>query len=146
MEQARIRISDFMAGHARTIGALIGISIVTLLWVGLCSAGTIYYYKDEHGVMHFTDTPQSKRFQPFMSLRALFSKADPETITRHVQKYSQQHGVDPHLIMAVIEVESGFNHKAVSRVGAQGLMQIMPITQKELGLTAPFNPGDNIEV
>ena len=127
-------------------GAVAGISVLLLLWTGLCAAGTIFFYKDEHGVMHFTDTPTSSKFRPFLSLRSrMGSSADRASITRHVEQYSQRYGLDPHLVMAVIEIESGFNHQAVSRAGAQGLMQIMPATQQDLGLTAPFDPAENIE-
>lgn len=45
-----------------------------------------------------------------------------------IKKYSKQFDVDPYLVAAVIRVESKFYHKAESRVGAKGLMQIMPET------------------
>ena len=48
------------------------------------------------------------------------------------------------LIRAVIEVESGFVVDAVSSCGAQGLMQLMPKTQNELGVKDPFDPNENI--
>ena len=51
----------------------------------------------------------------------------------------------PRLIMAVIEVESGYESQAISSAGAEGLMQIMPETQKELGVEKPFDPEENIE-
>jgi len=115
------------------------------LWADLCRAETIYFYKDEHGVFRFTDTPRSQLYRPFLSLRDKTGKADKIAIARYVQQYGKLHGVDPHLVMAVIEVESAFNPTAVSRAGAQGLMQIMPQTQQDLGLTAPFDARDNIE-
>ncbi|TVQ97152.1 MAG: DUF4124 domain-containing protein [Desulfovibrionales bacterium] len=128
------------------VGALISTLVMLLLWTGICAAGTIFFYKDEHGVMHFTDTPSSAKFRPFQSLRSrMTSSADRASIARYVDRYSQQHGIDPLLVMAVIEIESGFNHRAVSRAGAQGLMQIMPATQQDLGLAAPFDPAENIE-
>lgn len=128
------------------LGAVFGILMLLLLWAGLCAAGTIFFYKDEHGVMHFTDTPTSSKFRPFLSLRSrMGSSVDRASINRYVEQHSQRHGLDPHLVMAVIEVESGFNHQAVSRAGAQGLMQIMPATQQDLGLTSPFDPAENIE-
>ena len=105
----------------------------------------IYRYKDEHGVTHFTDTPDSPKFRPFLVFRGKPLRADPETIARHVNELGRKHGVDSRLVMAVIEVESGFNSKAVSRAGAQGLMQIMPQTQQELGLESPFEAKANIE-
>ena len=57
----------------------------------------------------------------------------------------QKHGVDPLLITAMIHQESRGNKKAVSPKGAEGLMQLMPDTQKELGVTDPFDPAQNIE-
>lgn len=110
-----------------------------------CPADTIYFFKDEHGVMHFTDTPRGPQYQPFRLPRARTKKTGHAAIARHVQQYSKVHRVDPHLVMAVIEVESGFDNQAVSRAGAQGLMQIMPGTQRDLGLNAPFEAEDNIE-
>jgi hypothetical protein len=61
-----------------------------------------------------------------------------------VARFSAQHGVDPVLVRAVITCESGWNQGAVSRVGALGLMQLMPGTARELGVD-PRNPLQNIE-
>ncbi|SDB21044.1 protein of unknown function [Desulfonatronum thiosulfatophilum] len=127
------------------LGALSGSILLSLFWAGLCVAGTIFFYKDEHGNMHFTDTPTSAKFRPFISFRSGMSSADRASITRYVERYGAQYGIDPNLILAVIEVESGFNHQAISRAGAQGLMQIMPATQQDLGLVSPFDPQENIE-
>jgi soluble lytic murein transglycosylase-like protein len=64
-----------------------------------------------------------------------------DDIIRH---YCTIYGVDPELVKIVIEKESQFNHRAVSRSGAMGLMQLMPETAKALGVNNPYNPRDNV--
>lgn len=63
----------------------------------------------------------------------------------YIIEAGQRHQVDPALIKAIIQAESGYNPKAVSRQGAKGLMQLMPDTAKELGVQDIFDPQHNIE-
>lgn len=62
-----------------------------------------------------------------------------------ISKVSKKHGVDEKLVNALVNQESGFNPKAKSRVGAMGLMQLMPATAKGLGITNPMDPEQNVE-
>jgi soluble lytic murein transglycosylase-like protein len=62
-----------------------------------------------------------------------------------IRQTAQIYGVEYALVKAVIKAESGFNHKAVSPKGAQGLMQLMPATARRRGVRDAFNPRDNIE-
>jgi len=57
---------------------------------------------------------------------------------------ARRHDVDPALIEAMIEAESAWDPRAVSRTGAQGLMQIMPATARDLALISPFDPIENV--
>ncbi len=56
-----------------------------------------------------------------------------------------QHGIDARLMVAIIKVESDFNPKCVSRKGAMGLGQLMPINVLEMGVQNPFDPLENLE-
>lgn len=67
------------------------------------------------------------------------------SIDEAVDKASKEYNVDKKLIMGVINQESSFNPNAVSSAGAQGLMQLMPSTAKELGVTDSFNVEQNVE-
>ena len=62
-----------------------------------------------------------------------------------ISKISKKYGVDEKLVQAVIKQESGFNPKAVSHCGAQGLMQLMPATAKGLGVKDTLNPVQNVD-
>lgn len=61
-----------------------------------------------------------------------------------VHQVAQEFDVSPHLLNAVIAVESGYNARAVSHKGAQGLMQLMPATAQRFGVTDPFDAQDNV--
>lgn len=66
-------------------------------------------------------------------------------ITSAIADASAKYNIDPNLIKAVIRQESNFNSSAVSKSGAQGLMQLMPLTAKSLGVTDSFDVEQNVD-
>lgn len=62
-----------------------------------------------------------------------------------MQDAGAKHGLDPDFIASVVHAESGFNVKAVSPKGARGLMQLMPKTAEDLGVTDSFDPAANVD-
>jgi soluble lytic murein transglycosylase-like protein len=68
----------------------------------------------------------------------------PESLEPAIQAAAEKYDVDPAVIKGVIRAESGFRPDAVSPVGAQGLMQLMPSTSRALGVD-PFDPAQNID-
>ena len=70
---------------------------------------------------------------------------DPQELRQLAVATARRHGLDPELVLAVVAVESGFRPDAVSPKGAQGLMQLMPGTARDLGVQDALNPQDNLD-
>jgi hypothetical protein len=70
---------------------------------------------------------------------------DAASLGQAVNGASEKHQIDPDFINSVIRAESGFNNRAVSKKGAQGLMQLMPQTASQLGVQNSFDPKANVE-
>lgn len=97
----------------------------------------IYRHVGEDGTVFLTNRPDGDgRYQFFgrFSAERLMRAVGPDGMARLAERYAGQHGVEPRLVMAIIKVESGFDAKAVSSAGASGLMQLMPGTQRHLGV------------
>ena len=67
-----------------------------------------------------------------------------DMFTPITEKASKEHGVDEHIVRAIIMAESTFNPNAKSNRGAKGLMQLMPRTAKSLGVKNAFDPEQNV--
>ncbi|MEM8962131.1 MAG: lytic transglycosylase domain-containing protein [Acidobacteriota bacterium] len=66
-------------------------------------------------------------------------------LERLIDRWSRQRGLDPRLVQAVMQAESGYNIRAKSSKGAMGLMQLMPATARELGVKNPWDAEDNVK-
>lgn len=140
----------------RILVNFLGILMLILLGHNFAQAKGFYYAVKEDGTLCITDSPTSSRYKPYKFKKSvnyirtaiLAFKRDNRSVKEVeaiVSGLCDKYSVDKKLVMAVIDVESGFNAGAVSRAGAQGLMQIMPATGKDLDLVDPFNPTENID-
>ncbi len=133
-----------------------------VLTVVLCAASPaaaqIYSWRDADGKLVLSDRPHpDKGRQQTVTTYAVHGATTVRATTplttsasksapyeSAITEYSRRLGVAADLVRAVIQVESAFNPRAVSEKGAMGLMQLMPATAKELGVSDPFNPDENI--
>jgi soluble lytic murein transglycosylase-like protein len=134
------------------IGLLTAISFLSIFLVlggALPSRADIYKYEDADGVIHLTNVPSNPKAKYVMLVREkriLFPKQiNIRDYDKIITQAAAKFNLDAALIKAVIKAESNFNHKAVSRAGAKGLMQLMPQTASSLNVDDVFHPGNNIE-
>lgn len=103
----------------------------------------IYKYVDANGVIHFTNTPTNSEYRFYLK-ESTAASLERESISELIARYARTFNLEEALIKAVIKVESDYNPKAVSSKGAQGMMQLIPETAREMEVGDPFNPDDNI--
>jgi soluble lytic murein transglycosylase-like protein len=127
------------------------ISLAILLTSPSLASADIYKYVDAEGVIHLTNVPTESGIKYTLIMRekrVIFDRKLGEDISKYdhlITKASEKYSVDPALIKAVIKAESNFNHRAVSKKGARGLMQLMPATASSLHVQDAFHPESNIE-
>ncbi len=107
-------------------------------------AGGIYKYVDRNGTIHFTNVPTNSRYKLISEDPDTYAKVETSEFDGLIKEIAYKYDVKPALVKAVIKAESGFDPNAVSKKGAQGLMQLMPGTSYDLEVDDPFHPRDNI--
>ena len=123
------------------------------MWLLILSAASfaqeVWRAELANGTVSFTDSPSTEadyeRFSvdgppPVVGQVNLRTFPDLDTFDGMIVSAATTYGVDPALVKAVVLAESGMNPTAVSRSGAQGLMQLMPPTAADLGVDNAFDP------
>lgn len=123
--------------------------VVLLCMRAMPASAQIYALRDANGVLVLSDKPLGEGAQTFAlpgvtAIRTTSRAANlPTEWDDVIDEHARANGIRPDLVRAVIQVESAFNPRARSPVGAMGLMQLMPGTAAELGVD-PWNPEENI--
>ncbi len=138
-------------------GGLLGAS-------ALARAEDVYSYQDDEGVLHFSNAPSDARFRkvnrsagsPMYKKATIQARARPivpavatgtklERFRDHVRLAAEKYKLPEKLLLAVMAVESNYDHRALSEKGAMGLMQLMPGTAKDMYVADAWDPAQNIE-
>ncbi|MGH7828886.1 MAG: transglycosylase SLT domain-containing protein [Candidatus Binatia bacterium] len=140
--------------YPTTLVTIIGIfstSLLALATFFFAAPGVqadIYVYRDLRGVLHFSNVPNHSGYRALVRETGAGSRVSSPSGDRFagiIRTASERYGVDPHLVQAVIKVESDFQSEARSRKGAQGLMQLMPETARLHNVNNAYDPHDNID-
>jgi hypothetical protein len=125
---------------------------VALAWAFLSAsparADQIVVIVDQHGQKVFINTGDPPKRPGFRASGYRLTRELPPPapeIKNLVEKTASRFQIDPQLVDAIIQVESEYNPRAVSRSGAMGLMQLIPSTAMRLGVSNPFDPKQNVE-
>ncbi|MCG8458109.1 MAG: lytic transglycosylase domain-containing protein, partial [Holophagales bacterium] len=89
----------------------------------------------------YNENPTQRARRQSTKLLPIPASGGLETLIR---RHALAQGLSPTLVQAVVQVESGYNPRALSNKGAMGLMQLMPDTAKLLGVKDPWNPDENV--
>jgi len=124
------------------------------LGVASPASAQIYTRHDAQGTLVLSDRPRELGQVPtfpvyggskaIRATKALAISSKSIQYDASIREHASKNGLSPDLVRAVIQVESAFNPNAVSPKGAMGLMQLMPATATEYGVSNPFHPEQNI--
>jgi soluble lytic murein transglycosylase-like protein len=117
----------------------------------------IYKYVDKKGVVHFTNLPAGPQYRLYQknnresnyingpSTYKIGMGGDEKRYDNVIESLCRKYEMDTALVKAVIKTESDFDPFAVSSKGAQGLMQLMPGTARDMQVRNPFDPHQNLQ-
>jgi len=129
------------------------LSLFLLIFTALghtLQAADLYTFTDEAGQNFYTNTSGNGRrkvsrpFKEAISIPFISSYLHEENYDPIIVSASNHFTIDPDLVRSIIQTESNFNPWSVSPKGASGLMQLMPSTAREMVVSNPFDPKENI--
>lgn len=134
------------------------LTMMLLLTTPICFSTNMKVYKhvDKNGIIHYSSKKPVGKSYNIMNVRCPECSAWRNSVNwsntplitdkfnLEIDSAARKHGLEPALIKAVIHAESAFKPEVVSSAGAQGLMQLMPLTQKTYNVSNPYDPLQNI--
>jgi soluble lytic murein transglycosylase-like protein len=118
------------------------------------ASADVYVFTGSNGVTYFSNVPVDDRYELLISAAADEAPDDailnPHMLAKSaiynpiIERAALSHDMQAALLRAVIVVESGFNERAESHAGARGLMQLMPETARQYGVSDSFDPEQNV--
>ncbi len=146
---------NFLSSFDKAVWTRAVLTAAMVCTLAASASAQIYSWRDENGVLTLSDRPRPGSGPATVKSYPVGTSDTVRTTVAGaakangryddlIQHHARQNGVRADLVRAVIQVESAFNPHAVSPKGAQGLMQLMPATALELGVTDAFNPAENI--
>ena len=122
-------------------------ALLGLLLLPSLGLADVYMYRDQNGVVNFTNVPTHGGYRRVLreggsAPAAVSVLGDYDEVIRSA---SDRHSIDANLVRAVIKAESDFNSNARSSKGAMGLMQLMPDTARLHNVLNAYDPADNVE-
>lgn len=112
------------------------------------AAADVYVYKNNQGVLTFTNVPNHSGYRRVLgesNSASTSSTLGPAAFDDLIRLASGRYNVDAHLVRAVIKAESDFRSNARSNKGAMGLMQLMPDTARLHNVVDAYDPGENVD-
>jgi soluble lytic murein transglycosylase-like protein len=146
--------------HRLDIPLQLGLAALALMLSASASGqGSIFSFVDDAGVLHLSNVDEDRPTQARLAraeesrrrsaeshaLAIVPNEARAERYRDAIAYAAGQSGVDAALVHAVVDVESAFDSRAISRRGAVGLMQLMPDTARRYGVVDPYDPADNLQ-
>jgi soluble lytic murein transglycosylase-like protein len=131
--------------------AFLLIVLASWIWPSQSDA-QIYAWRDANGTLVLSDRAidaptavyKVAGAPRYVTTRPSEDVVEDERYEPLIQEHATLQSVRPELVRAVIQIESGFNPRALSPKGAMGLMQLMPATARSLGVNNPWDPAQNI--
>ena len=143
---------DRRKGDRRAAAGGLLLTLAVMAGVPAKSEADIFTRRNARGVVEATNFPDREGFKLAYRSKGVVTHSpgfqlrpsNNRQYDAHIEAAAALHGVSSQLVRAVIQVESQFDHRAVSSAGARGLMQLMPDTARRLGVTDSFDPQQNI--